>query len=312
MNLLDVIQRFSTDEACRKYLEEIRWPNGITCPKCGHDKIVRLKTRKQFTCAAKGCRHRFSATAGTIFHKSHIPLTKWFLAIYLMSDAKKGVSSLQIHRELKISQECCWHLCHRIREAMREDTHAAIFRGIVQVDDYYHGGCPRPEEETKWGRGTNKHPIMGAYEKETGKIRTAVMRNMGGRTVLETLAKWLDLNQTELHTDEWGGYRKIGRICKPHKVVCHGEWYVSKDGTHVNGVENVWSLFARSVMGAFHKISVKHLPRYLGEFDSRFNARLENGTYFPRIIGQSIGRRLPLRELIGTIEPTRTTGRRPK
>lgn len=301
MNLLEIIRLFPTDDACRSHLEKIRWPHGVVCPRCDRTRTSPLKSRKQYTCLNKDCRYRFSVTVDTIFHRSHIPLTKWFLAIYLMSDAKKSVSSLQLHRELKISVECCWHMCHRIREAMREDHHAAIFKGIVQVDDYYVGGEPRPEDRRplKRGRGTTKQPIVGAVEKQTGKVRTAVVPNLKGKTIVAVMANWMDLQNTELHSDEWKGYNKLGRMCEPHKVVNHSEWYVTKEGVHTNGIENAWSLFARGIMGAFHHISVKHLPRYLAEFDSRFNARDENGTYFDRILGNAEGRRLEMRTLVG-------------
>ena len=308
MNLVKLTAMFPDDDSCRAYLERIRWPNGVRCPRCDGDKISRLDSRRQFTCTRKACRFRFSVTAGTIFHKSRIGLRKWFLAVYLMSDAKKSVSSLQLSRELRISTECAWHMTMRIREAMREDHgQTGLFRGITEADEYYHGGRPRKGTGRKnpTGRGTKKQPILGVKERDTGRIRTSVIPGADKTTLTHELFRLCDLPETELHTDQWFGYRMVGRLCRGHKTVNHVREYVSPDNVHVNGVENAWSLFSRSVMGAFHHISVKHLPRYLHEFDSRFNARHPNGGYFERILRQSDGRRLTMDDLV------RNGGRKP-
>jgi transposase-like protein len=302
VNLIDLVRKFPTDDCCRQHLERIRWPHGVKCPKCDHDKITRLTTRKQFTCAKKSCRYRFSVTSGTIMHSSKIPLQKWFFAIAMLADAKKSISSLQMHRHLHISEECCWHMCHRIRAAMADDVmQADLFRGIVQADEYYFGGATRPEDAaiSKNGRGAiRKHPIFGAYECETGRVRTSVVPNVKGQTLAEALQRMADMRETDLRTDEWQAYRRVGRECRSHRVVRHSKEYVTVDGIHTNHVESAWSLLARSVMGSFHHMTIKHLPRYLAEFDSRFNARFENGTYFERILRQSIGRRLTMDTLV--------------
>lgn len=311
MNLFELLDTFPTDDACREHLEKVRWPDGVKCPRCQTDKVVRLVKRKQFSCKAKDCGYRFSATTDTIFHASKLPLRKWFTAIYILSNAKKSISSLQLARELKVSNECAWHLCMRIREAMREN-HADLFRGVVQVDEFYHGGDARNRNAGRRGlpsvrgRGTDKQPILGAVEVSTGRIRTAVITRASSGVLARTLQKWFNPSGVELHSDEWRGYNLIGEKCKEHRTVKHAVEYMATDGTHNNNVESAWSLFNRSVIGSFHKISVKHLPRYLGEFDSRFNARKENGTYFPRIVRQCIGRRLSMKTLVG--EPESESG----
>lgn len=298
MNLFELFDSFPTDDACREHLERIRWPDGVRCPRCQSDKTARLRKRKQFTCKANGCNYRFSVTTDTVMHASKIPLRKWFAAIYILSDAKKSVSSLQLSRELGVSGECAWHLTMRIREAMRED-HDGLFRGICQADEYYHGGLPRKGTGPhKRGRGTARQPIIGVVEKSTGRVRTAVIKDGASQTLVDTLSQWLKLSGVELHTDEWMGYRKLGRLCRVHRVVNHKIEYVAADGTNTNGIENAWSLFARATIGSFHKISTKHLSKYLGEFDARYNARRENGTFFPRILRQCAGRRLSMKELV--------------
>jgi transposase-like protein len=301
MNLLEVFEQFPTENDARDFIRAVRWPNGVSCPKCKCQKISELKSRRQFTCL--GCRYRFSVTSDTVLHSTKLPLRKWLLAIYLLSDAKKSVSSHQLSRELKISIKRAWHLTHRIRTAMAEDhAQAELFWGVVQIDDYYVGGAPRPEEKGKYKRGTGsekQQPVVGVVS-EAGKVRTAMVPNTRGLTIYKTVSKWLDTESTQLHSDQHMGYLRLGRYCFKHRVVNHTETYVAEDGTHTNAVENAWSLLARAIMGSFHHISRKHLPKYLAEFDSRFNARaVDSDVYFERIVGQADGRRLSMRQLTG-------------
>ena len=130
-------------------------------------------------------------------------------------------------------------------------------------------------------------------------MRTAAVPSLDNDTIANKFCGWVDADDAELHSDLWQGYHKVGEMCRVHKKVNHRKEYTTADGTHCNGVENAWSLFARSVMGSFHKISRKHLAKYLWEFDARFNARAENGTYFHRIIAQTAGRRLSMKQLVG-------------
>src|SRR5438034_3603547 len=141
MNLADLVEQFGSNDRCREYLEHLRWPEGVECPACGSKSISRITTRKQFDC--NSCRKRFSVLAGTVFQDSKLPLWKWFAAVYLMCESKKGISALQLKRMLKIgSYETAWYLCHRIRAAM-EDAGAPLLRGIVEADETYIGGVKR-------------------------------------------------------------------------------------------------------------------------------------------------------------------------
>src|SRR5689334_5570806 len=137
VNLLSILEAYDTDAECRAYLEELRWPNGVECPRCQSTSISRIKARKVFDCDK--CRYQFSVTAGTIFHDSHLPLPKWFLAIFLVTESRKGMSALQLKRLLKVSYKTAWYLCHRIREAMRE-VNPEPLTGTVEVDETYIGG----------------------------------------------------------------------------------------------------------------------------------------------------------------------------
>jgi transposase-like protein len=298
VNLIQLLEQFPDNEACRRHLVQIRWPEGVKCPRCGCDGVSELKARKQWTCLE--CRYRFSATAGTIFHKTHIGLRKWFIAIFIVLNAKKSLSSLQLKRELKISQECCWHMVHRIREAMRENG-ADLFQGVVQMDEHYSGGLPRPEEKgkVKAGRGTDRPVVIGAAEVSTGRIRTKHVPNAKKETIQEMAAKWLDVPNVDLQTDQFRSYTVLGRMCKSHEIVDHRIWY-TRGSISTNRCENAWSLLARAMMGSFHHVSKKHLHRYLSEFDSRFNSRRDDlGLFFDRVLGQANGRRLSHDQLVG-------------
>ena len=312
MTLFELMERFPDDETCRQHLIQIRWPNGVRCPRCDSDRTSALPKRKQWTCCA--CRYRFSAISGTVFENSKIKLRKWFSAILLLIVSKKSQSSLQMNRQLGISQECCWHMCHRLREAMREDgTDRDAFTGTVQADDYYHGGAPRKPNQRKKpfgvdgrktaknvGRGTLKQPVLGAVQSETGKVRTAMVKDLSGNEIAKHLEQWCDTDNTDLHTDQYHPYRPVGRKFKSHEVVNHSQEYVRKDGMNTNAIESAWALFDRAVVGSFHHVSRKHLPKYLAEFDSRFNTRdVEPEVYFDVILRGAIGRRLSKKQLVG-------------
>src|SRR5437588_1488915 len=155
MNLPKLIEKFGNDEKCRARLTELRWPNGVSCPRCQSKSISNVTERDQYDCNT--CRYQFSVTSGTIFHDTHLPLSKWFLAIYLMTESKKGMSALQMKRTLNVAYETAWYLCHRVRAAMRE-INAELLRGIVEVDETYVGGKVR-------GHGKGNKPIaIGAVQ----------------------------------------------------------------------------------------------------------------------------------------------------
>lgn len=316
MTLYDLLERFPTDEACRLHLIQVRWPDGVTCPRCQCQRVSALPKRKQWTCL--GCRYRFSAISGTVFENTKIRLRKWFTAILMVMLSKKSQSSLQVNRQLGVSQERCWHMVHRIREMMRETADdREKFTGVVQVDDYYHGGIPRKKNRHKppfgtcearknraaTGRGTLKQPVLGAVHSDTGKIRTAVVRDLTGAEIISHLEQWCDTAATDLHTDEFSPYRKVGRDFRSHEVVKHSREYCRPDGMHTNSIESAWSLFDRAVVGSFHHVSVKHLQKYLSEFESRFNTRnMGHQEFFDLILRRAIGRQLSMRQLVGRPE----------
>ncbi len=267
-NLLTLVDDFNTDAKCRELLERLRWPNGVACLRCGSLGVSEIEKRAQFDC--NDCRYQFSVTAGTIMHDSHLPLRKWFMAIYLMCESKKGMSALQIKRTLNVAYKTAWYLCHRIREAMGNDpfTGPTLF-GVVEVDETLVGGKTKGKGRAYKG---NKTWVAGAIQRDGGirleritDTKRATLHNFINRTVRD--------EAEAIYTDELASYLGIADHNTRHETVNHSieQWTVGD--VHTNSIEGVWSLFKRSIVGAFHKVSTKHLDRYLDELEWRYNNR---------------------------------------
>ena len=266
MNLMKLMELFHSDERCRAYLEALRWHNGVKCPRCQSDKISRSYKRNQFVCDS--CTFNFSVLSGTIFHDTHLSLTKWFCAAYLMGESKKGMSANQLKRTLGVSYKTAWYLCHRIRKAMTEHNPEPL-NGVVEVDETFIGG---KRKDVGHGYKGNKTAVVGAVERG-GSLRLKVV-SARDRKTLHNFIKTHTAPDTEaIYTDEWPPYKGIADHNTRHETVNHSaEEWVNGD-VHTNTVENVWSLFKRSVIGSYHKLSTKHLDAYLDELEWRFNNR---------------------------------------
>lgn len=268
LNLIDLMEQFRDEDVCRELMERLRWPDGPVCPRCGSVSVSRIDTRAQLDC--NDCRYRFSVTAGTIFHDTKLPFSKWFVAMYLMIESNKGISANQMKRTLGVSYKTAWYLCHRIREAMTDDwTGGPTLFGIVEVEETLAGG-----ERKGVGRGSRvgKTWVAGAVQRK-GKIRLERIANNDRRS-LHSFVKRHTRPETEaIYTDELAAYLGIADHDTRHETVNHSaeEWAVGD--VHTNSVEGVWSLFKRSIIGAWHKVSVKHLDAYLSEMEWRFNNR---------------------------------------
>lgn len=279
MDLMTLFEKFGNDEKCRIYLEKLRWPDGVRCVRCDSDKISRIYKRNQFHCDS--CKYQFSATAGTIFHDSHLPLMKWFAAIYLLSESKKGMSANQLKRTLKVAYKTAWYLCHRIREAVK-DADTSLLSGIVEIDETWIGGKARNMHNGEWERKkattlnpmVNKTPVAGAIERG-GKVRLQVVPQVDFENMRAFILQKIADECPSICTDDNYVYNPI---LEPdgntnHYSVNHSKHQYVFGDIHTNTLENVWSLFKRSIIGSYHKISVKHLDRYLDEFEFRFNNR---------------------------------------
>ncbi len=271
-DLVDLIERFGSEDRCHEYLEGLRWPDGVECPRCASKKISRIAKRRQFDCDS--CRYQFSVRVGTLFHDSKLPLWKWFLAVYVMGESLKGVSANQLKRMLGVSYKTAWYLCHRIRAAMHEEG-AELLTGIVEADETYVGGKAggfRSKREAAQHRRDNKTVVMGAVQRG-GKVRLRVVPDATRASVHGFLNDVVADEAEAIYTDSHRSYRGIGDEDTLHEYVDHSadEWV--RGQIHTNTVESVWSLFDRSVIGAYHKLSVKHLPAYLDEAAFRWNNR---------------------------------------
>ena len=275
LSIVELIDSYNCDEKCRDALERLRWPAGVSCTRCGDMDVLELANQNRWEC--KGCGYQFSVTSGTIMHDSHLPLRKWFLAIYLMVESRKGISANQLKRTLGVAYKTAWYLCHRIREAMGNDPlEGPALVGVVEVDETYVGGKARGR-----GRGYvgNKVIVAGALQRD-GQLRVERIPDVRKNTLHSFIHRTIKDQAEAVYTDELKSYLGIDTADTRHECVNHSaeEWVVGD--VHTNGIEGVWSLFKRSVIGAFHKMSAKHMDRYLEELEWRFNNR--NNTHIFR------------------------------
>jgi transposase-like protein len=280
MTLPEVNSMFSTADKCRELLERLRWPEGVTCPRCKDRRVSRMKDYARFECV--GCEYQFTVMSGTIFHDSHLPLPMWFLAVLLICEAKKGMSAMQLKRTLwgehKGSYKTAWYLCHRIRAAMATAEKSMLF-GTVEIDETYLGGR---QKSTRGHAGripsseSNKVPVIGIKQRG-GDLRFFKAEDVKSGT----LAKFIKENVSEdvevIMTDEFVRYpsalKKAGKGEVKHQTVNHkANVYVDGD-VSTNGIESAFSLLKRGILGSWHKVSAKHLPAYLEEMTFRFNRR---------------------------------------
>lgn len=297
MSLVDLISDFGSEDRCRAYLEALRWPFGVRCIRCGSTKISRIKARDQFHC--DGCTYQFSVRAGTIFHDSHLPLWKWFLAVYVMGESKKGISANQLKRMLDVSYKTAWYLCHRIRAAM-VDPDAQPLAGIVEADETYHGNAPFRFGRRIPGRGgisENRTAVLGAVERG-GRVRMKVSSRVDRKALHEFLKAVIADEAVAIYTDDYQAYDGIADANTRHETVVHSRKEWVQGDVHTQTMEDVWSLFKRSVIGSYHHLSVKHLQAYLDELSFRYNNR-ENAFLFRDTLRQLIGAEsMPYAELI--------------
>ncbi|PYT62998.1 MAG: IS1595 family transposase, partial [Acidobacteria bacterium] len=275
MKLIDVHKQFRTDEDCLDYIEKMRWPNGeLGCVHCGEvgrvSKITREKKGKNkreriYQCLA--CEKQFSATSGTIFNDSHLPLTKWFLAIAMICEAKKGMSACQLQRHLGVNYRTAWYLAHRIREAMQE---GGLLTGVVEADETYLTP-KKPRKGRPYVKKDKRDVVLGMIERG-GRLRLVPVADAKIGIVEPMLEKHVSPDAT-LQTDEHPTYAIIGqRKFAAHRTINHQRSYAIGD-LHTNTIENAFSLLKRGIYGTFHKVSIKHLGRYCNGFSYRFNRR---------------------------------------
>jgi transposase-like protein len=271
IDLCELVEQFGDDQQCRDYLEKLRWRDGIRCPKCGGERISSILKRDQHNCDNESCGYQFSVTAGTIFHDTHLPLTKWFLAVFLLCQSRKGMSANQLKRMLRIHYRTAWYLCHRIRHAMAEANPEKL-DGTVEMDETYIGGKQR-NIHSRGPYGSHKEIVIG-IRKRDGDLR--FFHASDTRSV--TLHKYIKENISEdvdvIMTDEHAAYpTAMAEFGDRHETVTHSKKEYVRGDVHTNTVESAFSLLKRGIVGTWHRVSAKHLAAYLDEMTWRFNNR---------------------------------------
>ena len=293
ISLIAVHKAFGTEEACITYLKAARWPEGVRCIACDSEKVSefvtnetereitddhgnvvdtkRVPARHLFQCNAEGCRFQFSATSGTIFDKSHLPLSTWFQAVAILVNAKKSISAKQMERDLGVSYRTAWYLCHRIRYAMAQ-TDKPMLDGKVEMDVTYVGGQMRGKGHI--AKNDNKEVVVG-IRKRNGDLRFFHASDAKGGTLAQYIRENISEDVEVIFTDDASAndaaMRKANRT--NHKKINHSSGVYVMGDIHTNTVESAFSLLKRGIMGTWHRISAKHLPAYLEEMEFRFNRR---------------------------------------
>jgi transposase-like protein len=304
MKLIDVTRKFATEDQCLDYIQAMRWPHGVGCVHCGSMSVSTItrtagknKRTRIYQCLEKECGKQFSATSGTIFNDTHLPLTKWFLAIAFICEAKKGMSALQVQRHLGVNYRTAWHLCHRIREAMQE---GGLLTGVVEADETYLTP-KKPRKGRPYVKKDKRDVVLGMIERG-GRLRLVPIADAKIEIIEPVLDKHISPDAT-LQTDGHPTYAIIAerKWVGRHNVIDHTRSYAMGD-IHTNTIENAFSLLKRGVYGTFHKVSIKHLGRYCNEFSYRFNRRGEQLAMFGETMKHlTRGKALPYAKLTASL-----------
>jgi transposase-like protein len=298
--LMEAIKFFSNPETCFWFVAELRWPDGVECPRCGGGGFSFLKTRMMFKC--KTCTKQYSVKVGTIFEDSPVGLDKWLTAMWLLSSAKNGVSSCEVARSIGLTQKSAWFMMHRIRRVTKTGFFMKM-SGEVEVDETFIGGKARNMHTHVKARritgtgGKDKTAVVGMLERG-GEVRIAVIPNRR-KSVLQAEVRQHVEAGSALYTDSLLSYDGLGAEYA-HQVVDHAVEYVN-GRVHTNGLENFWSLLKRGISGTYVSVEPFHLSRYLDEQAFRYNNRknMNDGQRFAKLVSNIGGKRLTLAELTG-------------
>ena len=298
ISLIELTEMFPDEAAAQTWFEGLVWPTGRHCPRCGSTRTHEAAHAKcPYRCT--DCRSYFSAKTGTVIEGSKISFRKWAFAIYLECTSLKGVSSMKLHRDIGVSQKTAWFMLHRIREVWCKDK-AERFAGPVEVDETFIGGkrknMPKAKRKAMEGRGAvGKMAVAGARDRATGKVSAAVVEGTDARTLQGFVEDHATPDAT-VYTDDHGAYRGMDR---EHEAVKHSVGEYVRGMAHTNGIESFWSMLKRGYVGTFHKISPKHLDRYVSEFAGRHNVReADTIDQMTAVVAAMTGKRLLYRDLI--------------
>ena len=300
ISFTELFRKFPDEATSEAWFAEERWGNSLVCPHCGSLNAQSGAAHKTmpYRCREKECRKRFSVKTGTAMQASNLGYQTWATAIYLVTTSLKGVSSMKLHRDLNITQKTAWHLCHRIRKAFELNAPSVRMGGPVEVDEAAFGGREgnkHANRKLNAGRGTvGKSIVAGIKSRETNEIRARVVPD----TTRATLAGFVESHIAEgamVYSDEAAAYARLPR----HEAISHGAGEYVRQQAHINGVESFWSTMKRAHKGVFHKLSPKHLGRYVDEFSGRHNLRCADTLEQMGVIVRGLeGKRLMYHKLI--------------
>jgi transposase-like protein len=299
--LLDLFEFFKDEQVCRDYLEILRWPDGLQCAykDCGHNKIFRFTNGKVYKCAK--CERQFSIKVGTIFEDSKIPLKKWFAAIYLITSHKKGISSIQLSKDIGVTQKTAWYMNHRVRHSLGWGEPEEKLSGTVEADETFIGGKEANKHKSKKTEGTQgrsvqtKTAVAGIVERG-GEVRAKIVPDTTGSNLRKFVYDNVERG-SQLHTDEWWGYKGLEKLFG-HSVIKHNEKEYVNGDCHTNTMEGFWSLLKRGVVGIYHSMSNKHLQKYIDEFVFRYNTRTLTEADRFNLMLSGLATHLPYQKLI--------------
>lgn len=299
LSVFDFFNMFPDETSAVRFIEEQVWKNGVKCRKCGSDRTSPRPHRHGHRC--KDCGKDFTVREGTIFEESRLPLVKWLYAIYLVQTSRKSISSLQLSKELKLTQKTAWFLLHRIREACKQGDW--MLANIVEADETYIGGTERNKhgnKRLKAGRGpVGKQAVIGARERGGG-VKAQAISNTDARTLKGFVHEHIEPGST-VYTDDHRGYIGLDGVFYKHGTVKHSAKEYVNGMAHTNGIESVWALLKRGYLGTFHHFSFKHLQRYVDEFTFRLNESncdIDTIDRIKSVCAASAGKRLTYKSLI--------------
>jgi len=288
MNIVQVYRQFPSQKDCIIHLEKVKWGEKPICPYCKSERNTPCKGEQRYHC--NSCNTTFSVTVQTIFHKTKIDLQRWFVAISLVLNAKKGISARQLARDIDVNKNTAWYMLMRIRRAMIE--HGNLLQGIVEVDETYVGGKYKNKHNDKKPKGgggqgrntTDKTAVFGVLERN-GKVKAQIVKDVTKGTLQRLIHAYVEKG-SQVMSDEWRSYNGLSAKFK-HDIVSHGAGQYVNGTAHTNTLEGFWSLLKRGIVGQYHQVSKKHLNKYINEFCFRYNYR-DNESVFELLLAKSV------------------------